>query len=37
MEFYQKYFTSREFETADILADSIGAALGAAWSMRGKK
>lgn len=37
MEFYQKYFTSREFETADIVADSIGAALGAIWCSRGKK
>lgn len=37
MEFYQKYFTSREFESADIVADSLGAALGALWCSRGKK
>ncbi len=37
MEFYQKYFTSREFEWGDILADSVGSALGALWSLRGKK
>lgn len=37
MEFYQKYFTSREFETADIVADSVGAALGAIWCIRGQK
>jgi hypothetical protein len=36
MEFYQKYFTSREFETGDIIADSTGAAIAAAWCLRGK-
>ena len=29
MEFYQKYFTSREFELGDIYADTVGAALSA--------
>ncbi len=29
MEFYQKYFTTRAFELSDIIADTIGAALGA--------
>jgi VanZ family protein len=29
MEFYQKYFTSREFELGDIYADTAGAALSA--------
>jgi hypothetical protein len=37
MEFYQKYFTSREFETGDIIADSAGAAIAALWCIRGKK
>ncbi len=27
MEFYQKYFTSREFELGDIYADAAGAAM----------
>jgi VanZ family protein len=31
MEFYQDYFTTREFEIGDILADSLGAALPALW------
>jgi VanZ family protein len=29
MEFYQKYFTSREFELGDIYADATGAAISA--------
>jgi hypothetical protein len=29
MEFYQKYFTSREFELGDIYADTAGAAVSA--------
>jgi VanZ family protein len=29
MEYYQKYFTSREFELGDIYADTAGAALSA--------
>ncbi len=29
MEFYQKYFTSREFEIGDIYADTAGAAISA--------
>lgn len=29
MEFYQKYFTTRAFEINDIIADTVGAALGA--------
>jgi VanZ family protein len=37
MEFYQKYFTSREFETGDIIADSTGAAIAAIWCMKAKK
>jgi len=37
MEFYQKYFTSREFETGDIIADSTGSALAALWCLRAKK
>ena len=34
MEFYQEYFTTREFELNDIFADSFGAAIGA---ISGKK
>jgi hypothetical protein len=37
MEFYQKYFTSREFEIADIVADSVGAWIGAVWCIWVKK
>jgi len=32
MEFYQDYFTTREFESMDIAADTLGAALVLAWS-----
>jgi VanZ family protein len=31
MEFYQDYFTTREFELADIIADTIGAIIGAVY------
>lgn len=31
MEFYQEYFTTREFEWGDIIADSLGAAVPAFW------
>jgi VanZ family protein len=34
MEFYQEYFTTREFELNDIIADVVGASLG---SIIGKK
>jgi len=37
MEFYQEYFTTREFETGDIIADSLGAAIGTAWCIWAKK
>ena len=37
MEFYQKYFTSREFENGDIIADSTGAAIAAIWCRWAKK
>ena len=29
MEYYQKYFTTREFELGDIYADTVGAAISA--------
>jgi VanZ family protein len=28
MEYYQKYFTARNFSTLDALADSLGAVIG---------
>jgi VanZ family protein len=31
MEFYQEYFTTREFEWGDVVADSLGAAVPAFW------
>lgn len=31
MEFYQEYFTTREFEVMDIVSDGIGAVLGAVY------
>lgn len=34
MEFYQQYFTTREFELNDIFADAVGAVIG---SLTGKK
>jgi VanZ like family len=37
MEFYQKYFTSREFEIGDIYADIAGAAIGVLVSYYYKK
>ncbi len=37
MEFYQKFFTNRNFDLGDIYADSIGAVIGAVIYLLGKK
>jgi hypothetical protein len=37
MEYYQKYFTTREFETLDIFSDGLGAFLGAVYFWKKNK